>query len=63
MALDADSNRLAVGAYGDDGSGSMATDSGALYLYSFANTSFGSGSSTPQSAEVTRQLTTLICQF
>ncbi|MFZ5663778.1 MAG: MBG domain-containing protein [Pseudomonadota bacterium] len=35
--------RLAVGAPGDDGLGGSAVDSGAVYLFSFADTQFNSG--------------------
>ena len=38
VALDGDGDLLAVGAYGDDGSSSSYYESGAVYLYSFANT-------------------------
>ena len=44
VSLDSDGDRLAVGAYGDDGYNNGYTGSGAVYLYSFGNTSFGSGS-------------------
>ncbi|MBL8641495.1 MAG: filamentous hemagglutinin N-terminal domain-containing protein [Alphaproteobacteria bacterium] len=35
-----DGTRLAIGAYRDDGFGNTLTDSGAVYLYSFADTAF-----------------------
>ncbi|MBG6077856.1 S-layer family protein [Polaromonas sp. CG_9.11] len=34
VALNAAGDRLAIGAFGDDGSGSVATDSGAVYVFS-----------------------------
>ena len=40
VALDDNGDRLAVGASGDDGSGNSATDSGAVYLFSFSDTNF-----------------------
>ena len=44
VALDEDGNRLAVGATGDDGSGNSASGSGAVYLFSFTDTSFAGAS-------------------
>lgn len=44
VAFNATGDRLAIGAYGDDGAGNAATDSGAVYLYSFADTNFSGGS-------------------
>ncbi len=41
-ALAIDGLRLAIGAPLDDGFNNAATDSGAVYLFSFANTAFGS---------------------
>ncbi len=38
-----DGNRLAVGAFADDGFGNSAADSGAAYLFSFADSVFSSG--------------------
>jgi hypothetical protein len=38
-----DSDRLAVGAYLDDGFGDAVTDSGAVYLYSFTDSAFSGG--------------------
>jgi len=35
-----DGNRLAVGAYGDDGSGNSSATSGAVYLFSFSDAAF-----------------------
>ena len=35
-----DGNRLAVGAYGDDGAGNVASGSGAVYLFTFADANF-----------------------
>jgi hypothetical protein len=35
-----DGNRLAVGAFNDDGNGNSLTDSGAVYLYSFLDSAF-----------------------
>ncbi len=43
VALNAAGNRMAIGAYLDDGSGNIAIDSGAAYLFSFSDTDFGSG--------------------
>ncbi len=39
-AVSLDGNRLAVGASGDDGADTMATDAGAVYLFSFADAAF-----------------------
>jgi len=39
-AVSLDGNRLAVGAYGDDASGNLQGDSGAVYLFSFSDASF-----------------------
>ncbi len=44
VALSRDGRRLAVGAPFDDGHGNVATDSGAVYLYGFADTAFTGGS-------------------
>lgn len=44
VALNATGDRLAIGAYGDDGAGNAATDSGAVYLYGFADGNFSGGS-------------------
>jgi len=43
LSLDGDGNRLAVGAYQDDGSGNGSTYAGAVYLFSFSDTAFGGG--------------------
>lgn len=43
VAFNATGDRLAIGAYGDDGAGNIATDSGAVYLYSFADSNFNGG--------------------
>jgi filamentous hemagglutinin family protein len=43
VSLNAAGDRLAVGASGDDGFGDVANSAGAVRLFSFANTSFGSG--------------------
>jgi len=43
-AVSLDGNRLAVGAYGDDGSYNSLTNSGAVYLFSFADSAFSGGS-------------------
>jgi hypothetical protein len=39
-AVALDGTRLAIGAYRDDGFGNTLTDSGTVYLYSFADTAF-----------------------
>ncbi|PIQ95365.1 MAG: hypothetical protein COV67_15260, partial [Nitrospinae bacterium CG11_big_fil_rev_8_21_14_0_20_56_8] len=39
-----DGTRLAVGAFSDDGSGDSLADSGAVYLFTFADTAFSGGS-------------------
>jgi hypothetical protein len=44
LAFNAAGNRLAVGAYGDDGAGNLAVDSGAAYLFSFADSNFNGAS-------------------
>jgi filamentous hemagglutinin family protein len=44
VALNANGDRLAIGAYGDDGAGNSATNSGAVYLYNFADGNFSGGS-------------------
>ncbi|MBG6077857.1 filamentous hemagglutinin N-terminal domain-containing protein [Polaromonas sp. CG_9.11] len=44
VALNAAGDRLAVGAMGDDGYGNVATDSGAVRLYSFADNNFSGAS-------------------
>ena len=46
VALDADGDRLAVGAPSDDGSGNGVSGSGAVYLFSFSDTSFNGGAVT-----------------
>jgi hypothetical protein len=38
-----DGNRLAVGAYGDDGATNTNTDAGAVYLYNFSDSVFSGG--------------------
>ncbi|TRZ96130.1 MAG: filamentous hemagglutinin N-terminal domain-containing protein, partial [Rhodocyclaceae bacterium] len=43
VSLNATGDRLAVGAYGDDGSGNSATNSGAVHLFSFTDTNFSGG--------------------
>ncbi len=43
VALSRDGRRLAVGAPFDDGYGNTATDSGAVYLFGFADTAFTGG--------------------
>ena len=43
VALSGDGLRLAVGARLDDGANSNSSDAGAVYLFSFANSSFGAG--------------------
>ena len=40
FSVSLDGNRLAVGAYRDDGAGNAATDSGAVYLFTFADSAF-----------------------
>jgi len=42
-AVSLDENRLAVGAYQDDGFGNLKADSGAVYLYSFTDSLFSGG--------------------
>lgn len=42
-ALSIDSNRLAVGADEDDGSGNATSNSGAIYLFSFTDSTFSGG--------------------
>jgi len=44
VALNAMGNRLAIGAYSDDGAGNAASDSGVVYLYGFTDSSFSNGS-------------------
>ena len=44
VSLNASGDRLAVGAYGDSGSGNVASESGAVYLFGFTDTSFSGGS-------------------
>jgi len=44
LAFNAAGDRLAVGAYGDDGAGNLALDSGAAYLFSFADSNFNGAS-------------------
>ena len=46
VSLDSDGNRLAVGAVGDDGNTNSDQDAGAVYLFSFTDTAFSSGSLT-----------------
>ncbi|TAN43305.1 MAG: filamentous hemagglutinin N-terminal domain-containing protein [Nitrospirae bacterium] len=43
VSLNGAGDRLAVGAHGDDGSGNVASNSGAVYLFSFTDTSFSGG--------------------
>ncbi|MBK7053240.1 MAG: hypothetical protein IPH54_22745, partial [Rhodoferax sp.] len=43
VSLNAGGDRLAVGAYGDGGFGNLTLDSGAVYLFSFSDTSFSGG--------------------
>jgi filamentous hemagglutinin family protein len=43
VSLNAAGNRLAVGAYADDGSGNPRSSSGAVYLFSFSDTNFSGG--------------------
>ncbi|MFN8721556.1 MAG: beta strand repeat-containing protein, partial [Rhodospirillales bacterium] len=43
VALSADGSRLAAGASGNDGSGNVASNSGAVYLFSFSAADFGGG--------------------
>ncbi|MCF8207989.1 MAG: filamentous hemagglutinin N-terminal domain-containing protein, partial [Rhodoferax sp.] len=43
VSLNAAGDRLAVGAYGDDGLTNAAGNSGAVYLFSFTDTGFGGG--------------------
>ena len=43
VSLNAAGDRLAVGASGDDGSGNGASDSGAIYLFSFSDADFIGG--------------------
>ncbi|MCK7461209.1 MAG: FG-GAP repeat protein [Sphingobacterium sp.] len=42
-AVSLNGNRLAVGAYGDDGFNNLRGDSGAVYLYSFSDAQFSKG--------------------
>jgi filamentous hemagglutinin family protein len=44
VALNAAGDRLAVGAYLDDGSTNATTNAGAVYLFRFTDTNFGGGS-------------------
>ncbi|AWB66614.1 hypothetical protein C2869_09305 [Saccharobesus litoralis] len=44
LALNADGSRLAIGAVGDDAADDLATESGAVHLIRFADTSFSSPS-------------------
>ncbi|SEM56982.1 filamentous hemagglutinin family N-terminal domain-containing protein [Syntrophus gentianae] len=44
VSLNGAGNRLAVGAYGDDGYGNSVSGSGAVYLFSFSDTNFTGGS-------------------
>jgi filamentous hemagglutinin family protein len=43
VSLNAIGNRLAVGAANDDGFGNIAEESGAVYLFSFSNSTFSNG--------------------
>ena len=43
VSLNAAGDRLAVGAYSDDGSGNSALDAGAVYLFSFTDSDFSGG--------------------
>lgn len=43
LALNATGDRLAIGAYGDDGAGNAAINSGAVYLYRFTDNNFTGG--------------------
>ena len=43
VSLNGSGNRLAVGAPGDDGAGNRRAGSGAVYLFTFADTAFSSG--------------------
>ena len=43
VSLNATGDRLAVGAYGDDGNGNSVTDSGAVRLFSFTDMNFSGG--------------------
>ncbi|WP_162599619.1 MBG domain-containing protein [Phenylobacterium parvum] len=43
VSLNGAGDRLAVGAYGDDGFGNVVTNSGSVRLFTFTNTSFGGG--------------------
>ena len=43
VALDDDGNRLAIGAWKDDGRNNARQDTGAAYLYSFTDTAFAGG--------------------
>ena len=43
VSLNAAGDRLAVGAFSDDGFGDMAPDAGSVRLFTFADTSFGGG--------------------
>lgn len=42
-SISLDGNRLAVGAYSDDGNGNSRSNSGAVYLFSFTDASFNGG--------------------
>ncbi|RVP73058.1 filamentous hemagglutinin N-terminal domain-containing protein [Sinorhizobium medicae] len=44
VSLNAAGDRLAAGAYQDDGSGGNVSNSGAVYLFSFTDTTFSNGS-------------------
>jgi filamentous hemagglutinin family protein len=43
VALNGAGDRLAVGAFGDDGASNSVTDAGAVYLFSFTDTNFSGG--------------------
>jgi len=44
QSVSLDGNRLAVGAFGDDGPGDATSNSGAVYLFSFSDNAFSGGS-------------------
>lgn len=44
VSLNAAGNRLAVGAWGDDGADNLSGDTGAVYLFSFDDNNFSNGS-------------------
>ncbi len=43
VSLDANGDQLAVGAFGDDGSDNLTSSAGAVYLFTFTDTSFTGG--------------------